>query len=294
MAEQVTLDGLKDNLAFFHKMYDAVRLVDPVGKKVLEYRSSSAEGTDEVCYDYWKNGHICSNCISVRAHNENKSYMKLEQNPNEIMLVTAIPIETAEEAIVLELFKNAGDSIMVGTGNYNEGQMLRNAVNDLNNIVVMDSLTSIYNRRFMNERLPADIVKAALVKQPLSVIFIDLDNMKAINDTYGHAVGDLALKRAADAIKDGIRTDMDWAARYGGDEFFVCLHNISDDEASCIAERIRRNIESVKISVKNEVVRISASLGTHTMLQSQLTAEEMIQMADEKMYEEKRNNRKSQ
>lgn len=289
MAEQITLDGLKEDLAFFNKMYDAVRLVDPMRKKVLEYRSSSAEETDKICYSYWKSGNICGNCISVRAYNENKSYMKLEHNPDEIMLVTAIPIESTGETIVLELFKNAADSMMVGTGNYNEGQMLRSVVNDLNNMVVMDSLTHIYNRRFMDERLPVDIVKATLMKQPLSVIFVDLDDMKAVNDTYGHIVGDIALKLTADAIRNAIRTDVDWAARYGGDEFFVCLHNTGDNEVSHIKERIRRDIASIEIPAQGETVRITASFGTHTMFQSQLTAEEMIQAADCKMYEEKRN-----
>ena len=78
-------------------------------------------------------------------------------------------------------------------------------VNNLNNMVVMDSLTHIYNRRFMDERLPADIVKATLMKQPLSVIFVDLDDMKAVNDTYGHIVGDIALKLTADAIRNAIQ-----------------------------------------------------------------------------------------
>lgn len=294
MAERITLDGLKDDLVFFNKMYDAVRLVDPVRKSVLEYRSGNAEGTGNTCYDYWKNGHICGNCISVRAYNENKSFMKLEHNPDEIMLVTAIPVETLGDIVVLELFKNAEDSMLIGTGDYNEGEMLRNVVDDLNNMVVTDSLTYIYNRRFMDERLPMDIVKATLAKQPLSVIFIDLDDMKVINDTYGHVVGDYALKLTADAIGNAIRTDMDWAARYGGDEFFVCLHNTGDKEASHIAERIRRDIAAIEIPAQGKTVRITASFGTHTMFQSQLTAEEMIQTADSRMYGEKRNSRKSQ
>ncbi|HWS42591.1 MAG TPA: GGDEF domain-containing protein [Pseudoflavonifractor sp.] len=294
MPEQITLSRLKNDLVFFNKMYDAVRLVDPVGKRVLEYCDHGAEKTSEICYDYWKNGHICDNCISVRAHYENKSYIKLEQNPDDIMLVTAIPIEAAEETIVLELLKNATDSMMIGTGDYNEGEMMRSVVCNLNNMVVRDHLTTIYNRRFVDDRLPVDIVKATLARQPLSVIFIDIDNMKTINDTYGHAAGDLALKRVANAIENCIRTDMDWVARYGGDEFVVCLSNSHEDEACQIAERIRRNIASIEIPIQNTIVRITASLGMHTMFPSPLTAEEIIHMADKKMYEEKRNSRKPQ
>ncbi len=294
MPEQLTLSKLKDDLVFFNKMYDVVRLVDPVQKRVIEYQGQSIAETDKICFNYWKNGRICDNCISVRAHYENKSYIKLEQNPDEIMLVTALPIETAEATIVLELLKNATDSMMIGTGNYNEGKMMRSVVCNLNAMVVKDHLTSIYNRRFVDDRLPVDIVKATLAQQPLSVIFIDIDNMKTINDTYGHTTGDLALKRVANAIKDCIRADMDWVARYGGDEFVVCLNNIRSDEAAHISKRIRRSIASIEMPMQNEIIKITASLGTHTMFQSLLTAEEMIQIADRKMYEEKRSRRKTQ
>lgn len=294
MPEQISLSTLKDNLIFFNKMYDAVRLVDPVRKKVLEYRGHSVEDTNEVCHGYWENGHICDNCISVRAHHENKSYLKLEQSPDDIMLVTAIPIEAVGETIVLELLKNATDSMMIGTGDYNEGEMMRNVVSNMNDMVVRDHLTSVYNRRFVDERLPVDIVKATLAQQPLSVIFIDIDNMKMINDVYGHAAGDVALKQVANAIGECVRTNMDWVARYGGDEFVVCLSNVGDDKARHIAEKIRRSIASIEMVIQNEVVRITASLGVQSMSHSPRTAEEMIRMADKKMYEEKRGGRKTE
>lgn len=294
MPEQISLSTLKDNLIFFNKMYDAVRLVDPVRKKVLEYRGHSVEDTNEVCHGYWENGHICDNCISVRAHHENKSYLKLEQSPDDIMLVTAIPIEAVGETIVLELLKNATDSMMIGTGDYNEGEMMRNVVSNMNDMMVRDHLTSVYNRRFVDERLPVDIVKATLAQQPLSVIFIDIDNMKMINDVYGHAAGDVALKQVANAIGECVRTNMDWVARYGGDEFVVCLSNVGDDKARHIAEKIRRSIASIEMVIQNEVVRITASLGVQSMSHSPRTAEEMIRMADKKMYEEKRGGRKTE
>lgn len=291
MPEPINLNKLQQNLVFFNKMYDAVRLVDPVRKRVLEYRNCAAEKTAEVCYDYWENGHICDNCISVRAHHDNKSYMKLEQNPDVIMLVTALPIEAVEQPVVLELLKNATDSMMVGAGDYNDGQAMRHVVSNINDMVIKDHLTSLYNRRFVDDRLPVDIIKATVAQQPLSVIFLDVDNMKAINDTYGHAAGDLALRHVADTIRNQIRTDMDWAARYGGDEFFICLNNTGYDDACQIAEKIRGNIGAIKIPIQDKDVNIAASLGIQTMRESALTAEEIIRLADEKMYEAKRSDK---
>lgn len=284
MPEQITLGRLEENLRFFSKMYDAVRLVDPVQKRVLECREHETADTAEICYDYWKNGKICDNCISVRAYHDNKSYMKLEQNPDVIMLVTAIPVEAAEKPVILELLKNATDSMMVGTGDYNGGRAMRGVVQEINRMVVKDPLTSLYNRRFVDDRLPVDIIRATVGNRPLSVVFMDLDNMKAVNDTYGHAAGDRALKHVANAIQNGIRAESDWAARYGGDEFLICLNGIGEAEARRIAERIRSNIGAIGVPTQGESIRVSASFGIQTMSGTPLTAEEMIRMADEKMY----------
>ena len=160
MPEQISLKNLEQNLALFSKMYDAVRLVDPVQKTVLEYSDCAAGKTSEICYGYWKNGHICENCISVRAYHDNISYMKLEQSPDLIMLVTALPVDTAGEPVILELLKNATDTMMLGSGDYTSGQSMRNVVYDINNMVVKDHLTGIYNRRFVDDRLPVDIIRA--------------------------------------------------------------------------------------------------------------------------------------
>ena len=99
MPEPLTLNRLNQDLIFFHKMYDVARLVDPVRKTVLEYRGGKIEEICGSCYAYWKTGHVCGNCISIRAHHENKSYMKLEQKDGEIIPVTAFPVEAAGELI---------------------------------------------------------------------------------------------------------------------------------------------------------------------------------------------------
>lgn len=288
MPEQMNLTKLEKNLNFFQKMFDMVRLVDPVRKRVLESRGcGTASATDEICHAYWKNGRICENCISVRAFKDNKSYMKLEQKQNVIMMVTALPVES-ERPVILELMKNATDSMMIGTGEYNSGQMMRNVVHDINSLVVKDHLTSIYNRRFVDDRLPVDIVDATVNGKPLSVIFIDIDNMKEINDSYGHIAGDLALKLVAGAMRSCIRGGSDWAARYGGDEFLICLNGIGREEAERIGGRIGANIRATRIPVKGGNVAVTASMGIQTMEDTAFTAEELIRRADEKMYRAKK------
>lgn len=291
MSEKITLDSLGEKLDFFHQMYDAVRLVDPIEKRVLEYSGHCMEKTDKICYAYWQNGHICDNCISVRAYRKRRSFIKLECTPCKIMLVTALPIESAERPVILELLKDTTDTMLLGSGEYEKGQKFYAAVKDFNKMVIMDGLTSVYNRRFLNDRLPADISASILNKGQLSVIFLDIDNMKAINDTFGHAVGDRIIQRSAKIIQTCIRQDSDWVARYGGDEFFVCLNRTGDKEAGRIAKRIRDEFENCVFPVKDKNVTISVSQGIVTMPEQGCTADEIIKLSDRKMYEEKKRSR---
>lgn len=288
MFEQISLDAIEENLEFFNKMYDVVRIVDPVKKCVLEYNNCKINKTEDVCHNYWQNGKICDNCISIRAYHEDKSFMKLEYKSETIMMVTAIPLESLSSPVTLELLKNVTDSIMIGSGDYNEGHMMRNAVLEFNDMVIKDKLTSLYNRRYIDERLPADIIKATITQSPLSVIFVDVDDLKGINDTYGHSVGDQAIKEVGNAISKSIRADNDWGARYGGDEYIISLNNTDYDEAYRIAERIRGNIEKISVLVDNNFINFTISLGIHTMKDSKLTVEDLINLVDKKMYEAKK------
>lgn len=288
MSEKITLDSIEENLEFFNKMYDVVRIVDPVQKCVLEYNKCKMIKTDDVCYNYWQNGKICKNCISIRAYQENKSFMKLEYKPETIMMVTAIPLELSGSPVTLELLKNVTDSIMIGSGNYNDGHLMRNVVSEFNDMVIKDKLTSLYNRRYIDDRLPVDIIKATITQSPLSVIFVDVDNLKGINDAYGHSVGDIAIKEVGNAISKSIRADNDWGARYGGDEFFISLNNTDYDEAFIIAERIRGNIEKTSVLIENNFINFTISLGIYTMKDSKLTFEDLINLVDKNMYKAKK------
>lgn len=290
MGEKISLANLEEHLTFFRKMYDVVRLVDPLKKRVLDYRCNGIKDKDNICYKYWKSKRICENCISVRSYQEDKSFTKIEKTRDNIMLVTAISIGTLERPIVLELLKDATDSMMIGLGDYEKSEMVYDIISRLNDMVTKDSLTTIYNRRFIDERLPVDIISSTIRGNPLSLIFIDVDNLKEINDNYGHNIGDITLKEVASAINGSIRGD-DWVGRYGGDEFVVCLKNADDKEAEDVCKRIKKTIEGISISTAKEDIRVSLSMGIYTMNDEKLTPEEIIKYADEKMYEDKKSKR---
>lgn len=152
---------------------------------------------------------------------------------------------------------------------------------------VTDALTGLYNRRYFEEELSKEIARAKRLKQPFSVIGIDLDFLKKINDTYGHSYGDLAIKTIAEVLKSNARS-IDIPARIGGEEFNVLLPGISSEGAMIAAERIRKSIECQEIDT---IGHITGSLGVATFLEHTDNAEELLELTDQAMYTSKRNGR---
>ena len=152
-----------------------------------------------------------------------------------------------------------------------------------------DSVTSIYNRSYLEQSLEYEIEKAKEQSTLLSIIMIDIDNFKAINDRFGHKSGDLVLEQVADLIQTNIR-DVDFVARYGGEEFIVALPEIGPDRALEIAERIRNAIEqSVFFGSDSEsVITLTVSCGLAAYPVTAKNLDELMLKADELMYEAKR------
>lgn len=152
-----------------------------------------------------------------------------------------------------------------------------------------DPLTRTNNRAAFNDMVLREIKRAERSHHPLSLIFIDVDHFKAINDTYGHACGDLALSSVANWIKESVR-GTDVVFRFGGEEFVVLLAETAQSDAAVIAERIRADIEAHALAYGMDVLNITASLGVSS-LRSDDNLDSFIQRADSAMYQAKRNGR---
>ncbi len=152
---------------------------------------------------------------------------------------------------------------------------------------VTDSLTGLYNRRYFEECLAREVTRAQRQNQPFSIIGLDLDFLKKINDVHGHAYGDLAIKTIADILKKNARS-IDIAARMGGEEFNLLLPGIDSKGAMIAAERIRKAIESEEIET---IGHITASIGVATYLEHSDNIEEVMELTDQAMYLSKRNGR---
>jgi diguanylate cyclase (GGDEF)-like protein len=149
---------------------------------------------------------------------------------------------------------------------------------------VTDDLTGLYNSRYLNAVLRRETKRASRSGRPLSLLFIDLDGFKAVNDTHGHLFGSRALVEAAAVIRSSAR-ETDVVARFGGDEFALILPDTGGEGAFAVGERIRERIASYTFLESDALaIRLTASVGVATLPDVAASAEELVQAADKAMY----------
>lgn len=156
-----------------------------------------------------------------------------------------------------------------------------------------DLLTNLKNRRSVMSFLQTSIDQAKIEKSRLSVMMIDLDHFKTINDSHGHLAGDLCLKQIAQLIKQNVRNASDLAGRFGGEEFIVVIKDIDSQKANDIANNIRTSIERATISLNTKIeLKVTATIGICTLNAEQLSSiEHCVDLADKALYQGKKEGR---
>lgn len=157
----------------------------------------------------------------------------------------------------------------------------------LRTMATMDGLTNIFNRKHFFEQSCISIIDAKENQQQLSIILMDIDNFKKVNDTYGHQAGDITLQTITEICRNNLRP-MDLLGRYGGEEFAILLLETSCGEASLVAERIRKKIAENQIWLDNELIQVTASFGvTSTRKMADEGLDELLKRADQALYRAK-------
>lgn len=155
---------------------------------------------------------------------------------------------------------------------------------------IRDPLTGVYNRRYLDETLPREIARAQRELSELSIVMLDLDHFKAINDTYGHSVGDQVLKNTATRLMSSIRQN-DFISRFGGEEFIIVMPGMPAKQAYDRMELCRKEIENIITDYNNKKISITISGGIASCVTYHETQDELIKMADDALYESKKNGR---
>ncbi|SJZ33839.1 PAS domain S-box-containing protein/diguanylate cyclase (GGDEF) domain-containing protein [Trichlorobacter thiogenes] len=153
----------------------------------------------------------------------------------------------------------------------------------------IDGLTGIYNRRYLDSRLTEEIERSRRHGNPLSILLLDIDHFKKINDTHGHLCGDYALRKISELLQELVRTS-DILGRYGGEEFLCILPETSHEQAVVLAERCREQIATKPLACEDHQARITISIGV-TGQHRDDTLDSIKKRADDALYQAKREGR---
>ena len=219
-----------------------------------------------------------SQSIIVVPIYRNRNERALEDKAFGCLLVFSERSEAADNEInFLTLFANQIELAITIAGLFEE----------IRKQAVTDPLTGLYNRRYFEENINREAERALRLNQPFSLVSLDLDHLKTINDTYGHQYGDVAIKAISDVLKSRARS-IDIPARIGGEEFNVLLPGVDSYGAMMAAERIRAAIEATPLE---KIGHVTASIGVATFLEHSKNVFDLTELADQAMYRAKINGR---
>jgi len=160
----------------------------------------------------------------------------------------------------------------------------------LKHLAVTDELTGLKNRRYIMKQLDREYQRAERTGTPLSLVLIDIDHFKKVNDTFGHAFGDVVLKSVARDMRESLRT-YDLLGRIGGEEFLIASPGSTLDDAAVLAERIRNRIRETTISNESHSVSVTVSIGVASMNGQDSKADSVLARADDALYRAKQEGR---
>ncbi|MEE8421984.1 MAG: GGDEF domain-containing protein [Dehalococcoidia bacterium] len=167
------------------------------------------------------------------------------------------------------------------------GASLREASARLERLAVTDALTGVSNRRGLDERLAAEFNRSRRYARPLSLLMVDIDSFKRINDALGHAFGDVVLAEVADALRSNVR-ESDVVARYGGEEFAVVLPETSSAAAATVAEKLRACVRERPMQHNGKAVGATVSIGVASLSGESMGVGALVERADQALYAAKR------
>lgn len=154
-------------------------------------------------------------------------------------------------------------------------------------LTIIDALTNTYNLRFFHERLEHELSRSARYIRPLSLMMLDIDHFKSLNDAFGHLAGDFVLRELANCVGSVLRKE-DYLCRYGGEEFAVILPETDSESAMSLAERVRAAVAEHPFQFENQSFQVTLSIGVATVIgDPEMTVTGFTKLADDRLYQAK-------
>ncbi len=266
-----TREQIEAKMEEWRRIFDIVRLID---KETVERMEKDNGHQDMVspcpCYSFWNKKRQCTNCITSLVMKDKKQRIKIEFVDNEAYQVISHYVNVDGKDYVMELVNHLENS---GMSDVDVRRKLENKIMGYREKLYVDALTGAYNRRFYEEKLKN-------TKCYGGVAMLDVDDFKLYNDSLGHAAGDEALITVVNAVKECIRkTDM--VIRFGGDEFLIIVHDVTEDEFKVKLNQIHDAIHKTIIP-KYSKMQIEVSIGG--VVADGETVADAVMRADKLMY----------
>lgn len=278
-------EKVKEKLSLTENMYDSIRIIDPVNKTIINIKNDEIKRFKGNCYDILNKGRICSNCTSMRAKAEEDTFIKIECILNKVTLIISTSVIRNEDIYVVEILKDISS---------HKGKILDiddNAVNiminRMNEKIIRDDLTGIYNRIYIEERLPVDINNSIKNKTLFFVIMIEIDNLKKINDKYGQTIGAKILKNCTESISDSVDKNSSWLGRYSDNKFIIGLNNIDKEKVSEILEQIRNLLEDNPFKYNDKIFKLKFNFSNYCSENEITDIKDVLLELEKGIFEEK-------
>lgn len=219
--------------------------------------------------------------------------------PNVFQSVCIFPLEVKEEMLGAVVFLGQKDKFfsqsvrkILEVLSLQASIAIKNAkmVRDLEQLATTDGLTGLINHRTFQKQLIHEIERAKRTSTPLSLMLVDLDHFKKINDNYGHPMGDFVLKQIAAFLKQSVR-NVDYVARYGGEEFAIILPDTSSEDAHMLATRMAAEVRKKEMIDQGIKLSVTFSIGISTYPEHAVLKEQLIDFADTALYHSKKTGR---
>ncbi|MDR3737125.1 MAG: diguanylate cyclase [Acidobacteriaceae bacterium] len=214
------------------------------------------------------------------ARREANVFLRHKKGHRVPVCVRVSPIEN-EEGVVIGAVEVFSDISAMKT--------LERKTGELENLAYCDALTGVANRRYLERKVIQAIQEVEEFDRVYGIVLVDVDEFKKVNDQYGHAVGDQALKTISEMLVRAVRPG-DIVGRWGGDEFLLVARDVTEESLKMVANRCQMLIAESMMPVKDEMLRVTASLGA-TLLQKHESCEQAVSRADTLMYASKNDGR---
>ena len=280
------LEQVKERLSMFKNLYDVIRIVDPVKKKNIIVIDEKKE-LSRNCYAVWNKEAFCGNCIAMRAYINHDTFIKIEYIKEKIILIIAAPVKLEGNVFIVEILKDITQDDSLSHKLTENSVFIQELVNSINEVSVKDHVTGLYNRRYIEERLPIDINYNRVSKRPLSIIMADIDFFKNEKDGCANVNSDKVLIDFSNLVLRTIRSDTDWVGRYGEEKLIIVLNHTDLNNAQTVAKKIKSQLENTTFKYNDVDINITASFAIYAITDYDIEVSELLSMADKSLYEAK-------